>query len=177
LLRTERGKAVTLVNLNTVKGGPVFFDLARARADLRFLGVVGAWGDQVIPDVLPANVTLMDSVSDMRQVFALTRVLLMPSTQDTFGRVGLEAACSGIPTIATPIDGLREALGDAAAYVDRADLRGWLDELDRLDDATYYDQRSSAALAHVSEVNTEREISTLEHQVLGIVTRARARHQ
>ncbi|MFI7020964.1 glycosyltransferase [Streptomyces sp. NPDC050164] len=37
----------------------------------------------------------------------------------------VEALASGIPVIAHPTPGLREALGDAGTFVDRADYRAW----------------------------------------------------
>lgn len=39
----------------------------------------------------------------------------------------VEALASGIPVIAHPTPGLREALGDAATFIDRDDHRAWAD--------------------------------------------------
>lgn len=172
-LGTTRGEAVTLVNLSDLKGGPLFFELARARPDLPFLGVLGAWGDQAIPEEVPQNVTLIDGVDDMREVFRRTRVLLVPSRQETFGRVGLEASCSGIPTIATPLPGIREALDDAALYADRSDIDAWLDLLERLDDAVYYEARSRVAEARARAFDARGEVRELERLLREIVIGAR----
>ena len=64
----------------------------------------------------------------MRQsVYARTRLLLMPSRSESFGRVGLEAAASGIPTIASPVEGVPEVLGDCALFLHPAVYRGYAD--------------------------------------------------
>src|SRR5262249_33229079 len=91
-----------------------------------------------------------------------TRVLLMPSAQETYGRVGLEAACSGIPTVATELAGLREALRSASVYLDRADLDAWVSELDRLTDESYYRARSEAARMHADAFDPRAAVATFE---------------
>ena len=161
---TTPGHAVTLVNLNERKGGPQVLALARRCPELEFLGVEGGWGAQDVPGATPPNLTVIAPVSDMREVYARTRVLLMPSDHESYGRVGLEAACSGIPTIASPVAGIREALGDAALYADRDDLDQWVTHLRRLDDPAEYARRSDAARARAAEVaaGADPEISDLE---------------
>src|SRR5690606_41269633 len=52
-------------------------------------------------------------------------VLRMPSVEGSSGMCAVGAAASGIPTIALPTDGLKEALGDAGTYVDRDDIDAW----------------------------------------------------
>jgi glycosyltransferase involved in cell wall biosynthesis len=68
-----------------------------------FLFVVGAYGRQVRPRL--ANVQVIPPVAwdRMREaVYARTRVLLMPSEYESYGRCGVEAAHAGVPTIAHP---------------------------------------------------------------------------
>jgi len=121
---TTTGPRVTLINLNPQKGGKLLAQIAEATPDVDFLGVKG-WGrfQQVTQ---PWNVEVIDPAEDVREVFCRTRILLMPSDYESYGRVAVEAACSGIPTIAHPSPGLREAMGDAATWVDRTDLAGWV---------------------------------------------------
>ena len=116
---------VTLVNLNRDKGSGVFYALAERMPDVRFLGVVGGHGHQVIRDDLP-NVEIQRPTGDMRgNVWARTRVLLMPSIYESYGMVAVEAAHSGIPTIAHPTPGLLESLSYAGTFCDRDDLDTW----------------------------------------------------
>lgn len=120
---TARGKSVTLVNLWEDKGAKVFYELARRMPNVQFLGVKGGYGEQIIND-LP-NVTIMEHTSEMKNVYGETKVLLMPSKYESFGRVGVEAMASGIPTLAHPTPGLLESLGDSGTFADREDVDAW----------------------------------------------------
>ncbi len=131
---TTPGDCVTLVNVCQEKGSDVFYALARRFPDLPFLGVKGGLGYQASEEALP-NVEIIDHVTHDRmrdEVYARTRVLIMPSAYESFGRVGPEAMCSGIPVIAHPTPGLRESLGEAGIFVDREDLDAWEGELRRV---------------------------------------------
>lgn len=121
----ETGDCITLVNLNREKGAETFWALAARLPEQRFLAVRGGYGEQLIPAEIPANVEVIGPVADMREVYARTRVLLMPSSYESFGRCALEAAASGIPTIAHPTPGLRLALGKDGVFVDRDDIDGY----------------------------------------------------
>lgn len=126
------GDAVTLVNLSVDKGVETWRSVAAALPHLPFLGVTGAHGVQVRDRMTP-NVRVIGQTSDMRgDVWARTRLLLAPSVYESYGMVAVEACASGIPVIAHPTPGLREALGDAATFVDRADARGWAEAVQRL---------------------------------------------
>lgn len=122
--RTTPGRAITLINLSERKGWSMFVELARRCPDLQFLGVRGGWGEQLGGAELP-NVTLMDQVVDMRDVYSRTAILLVPSREEPYGRVALEAACSGIPVVASPVPGILEAMGDAALYAPLDDPAAW----------------------------------------------------
>ncbi|MFE2424644.1 glycosyltransferase family 4 protein [Streptomyces hokutonensis] len=119
------GERVTLVNLSSDKGVYTWRAVAHALPELPFLGVTGAHGQQVTTPLLP-NMGVIPQTSDMRgDVWARTRVLLMPSVYESYGMAAVEALASGIPVIAHPTPGLREALGDAATFIDRSDARSW----------------------------------------------------
>lgn len=142
---TEPGDAVTLVNLSAEKGGEVFWACAEALPGTTFLGVEGGYGQQLRYSGHP-NVGLQRLTSDMAgQVYARTRILLMPSAHETWGRVALEAAASGIPTIAHPHPGVREALGRSGTYVDRDDVDGWVAAIRSLSTPSVWARKSTAA--------------------------------
>lgn len=149
---------VTLVNLRRMetspggstmgKGAEVFWALAERMPNVKFLGVLGGYGGQLVRDDLP-NVEVLEHVPhhEMRdRVYARTRVLLMPSSYESWGRVGTEALCSGIPVIAHPTPGLLESLGDAGIFVDRDDVDGWCRALRTLAMPRPY--RAAALRAH-----------------------------
>ncbi|WP_460859644.1 glycosyltransferase family protein [Nocardiopsis coralliicola] len=100
--RTRPGTHVTLVNLNRDKGGEIFYRLAERMPDVAFMGVVGGHGEQVIRTDL-ANVRIQPHTANARRdIWARTLILLMPSVYESYGMVAVEAAHSGIPTIANP---------------------------------------------------------------------------
>lgn len=148
---------ITQVNLSTLKGGELFWRLVDACPDRRFLGVVGAWtgpGDAQITrrGRVPSNVEVVGTTTDMRTVYGRCRLMLAASAIETFGRVPVEAAASGIPTVAHPTPGLREALGDAAVWCDRDDPAAWVEALGRFDDPQVWSEMSERARQRSSEL-------------------------
>lgn len=157
---TKPGKAITLVNCNPEKGGKVLAALAKRMPDQQFLAVRGAYGEQILPD-LP-NVEIVDHVdgADMRdRVYARTRVLLMPSSYESWGRAGVEALASGIPVIAHPTPGLCESLGEAGIFVGREDVDGYEAVLRKLGAAAEYRLASKRAKARSVELNPASDLA------------------
>lgn len=135
LYRTDGpGDYITQVNLFTgTKGPDLFYALAQRFPDRKFLGVMGAYGDQLIRD-LP-NVELVGPFEPEQmaeKVYARTKVLLMPSTYESYGRAAVEACCAGRPVIAARTPGLLEALGEHGTCIDREDVAAWEAELRKL---------------------------------------------
>lgn len=116
--RVIPGECVTLINLIPPKGVHIFYELAKRMPEVSFLGVKGAYGTQVSAPRLP-NLQIMENQADVREVYSRTRVLLTPSVYESYGRVAVEAAISGIPVIANSTPGLIEALGDSGIYPKR----------------------------------------------------------
>lgn len=140
---TAHGDRIGIVNLADSKGGAVAWAMARALDGHRFLAVRGGYGRQELRTAYP-NVETMPPTEDMRTVYRHLRILLAPSDDETFGRVAVEAAFSGIPVISTPNPGIIEALGDAPTYVDKADRGGWVREIRRLDHPAAWSHASTA---------------------------------
>jgi glycosyltransferase involved in cell wall biosynthesis len=150
---TKPGACVTLINLCADKGSDTFYGLAKRFPQRQFLGVVGAYGTQQRLD-LP-NVEILEHVPGDRmrdEVYARTKVLLMPSIYESYGRCGIEAACAGIPTIAHPTAGLLESLGDAGSFADRDDLDAWEADLTRLLSPRGWSAASQRALRRAAEL-------------------------
>jgi glycosyltransferase involved in cell wall biosynthesis len=51
-------------------------------------------------------------VGDVQVVYALADAFVLPSSYETFSLVAFEAAASGVPVLATPVNGVRELIGD-----------------------------------------------------------------
>lgn len=161
--QAEPGDRVTLVNLRKYtddtgtgykmgKGGETFWAVAARMPKTRFLGVTGGYGRQA-EGSLP-NVEILPHVPahEMRdRVYARTRVLLMPSSYESWGRTASEAICSGIPVVCHPTPGLVENLGDAGIYVDWRDVDGYVRALRTLALPGPYAAARKRALARAEE--------------------------
>lgn len=158
---TRPGNAITLINCNEQKGGRVLDALARRMPNQKFLAVTGAYGEQILPD-LP-NVEIVDHVpgEDMAaRVYRRTRVLLMPSSYESWGRTAVEALASGIPVIAHPTRGLCESLAEAGIYADRDDTDAWQAVLERLlGDPAEYRLASKRARARSAELDPAADLA------------------
>lgn len=157
--RTQPGKEVTLVNVADIKGSDIFYALAEEFPDVAFHGVLGGYGDQDVRSM--PNVSIGESTDDMKQVYGRTKIVLMPSVYESFGRCAIEAAASGIPTIATPTPGLRESLGGAGIFCEYDDLPAWKAALRRLLDERAWADASRRSLERSAEVAelTEAQMS------------------
>lgn len=147
---------VTLVNPNPEKGSGVFYALADGPPARRYLTVEGAWGDQQLPGKDHQNVEWQPQTGHMvEDVYTRTRVLLVPSRYESWGRVAIEAMCSGIPVIAHPTPGLQEALGSAGIFRDRDDIDGWRQALALLDDRDFYRAQSLRCAEHAAALTMQ----------------------
>jgi len=147
------GELVTVVNLSPAKGGELFWRLAKKSPQQKFLAVRGGWGLQIV--FRRQNVTVLRPTLHMNRVYARTRVLLMPSSIESWGMVGVEAMACGIPVVAHPTPGLRESLGDAGIFCDRDDETAWLAALERLRDPAEWEAASRRAVCRAATLAAE----------------------
>jgi glycosyltransferase involved in cell wall biosynthesis len=158
--RTKPGRAVTLINCNLEKGGRVLEQLAQRMPDTQFLAVAGAYGEQILPDLPNVEVIQHMSGHDMREkVYSRTKVLLMPSSYESWGRAGVEALASGIPVVAHPTPGLCESLGEAGVFVDRNDIDGYAAVLRKLLTPAEYRLASKRAKARSAELDPATDLA------------------
>lgn len=166
---TTPGDRVTLVNLRRMeygggawmgKGAETFWAVAARMPKTQFLGVRGGYGDQLLADLPNVEVLPHLPAEHMRdKVYARTRVLLMPSSYESWGRTGVEAMCSGIPVVAHPTPGLVESLGDAGIFVDRDDTDGWVRALATLALPGPYRAAGRRARARAEELDPAADLA------------------
>nr|WP_086805084.1 glycosyltransferase family 4 protein [Streptomyces caniscabiei] len=159
--RTQPGDCATLVNLNSDKGGEVFWQIAAWTPEWKFLGVQGAYGQQVMPPPRLPNCEVVAGVpgQQMREhVYSRARVMLMPSLYESWGRVAVEAFASGIPVIAHPTPGLVESLGEAGVFAYRDDLNAWIHALTSLRDPDTWARASRRAKARSLELSAAPDL-------------------
>jgi len=145
-------KYVTLINHCEQKGANEFYAMAERLPDVQFMAVKGGYYHQE-KRRLP-NVSFMENTPDIKRAYTKTKVLVMPSVYESWGRTAIEAAASGIPTIANPTPGLKESLADAGIFHPLEDLDAWAEEITRLmEDKPYYKERSELARQRADELD------------------------
>ena len=153
--KTKPGEKITLINLFDRKGGKFFHELAALMLDYNFLGVEGDYGTQEKGTL--KNVSYMANTPDAKKIYSKTRILLMPSIYESYGRTAVEAMCSGIPVIAAPTPGLRESLGDAGIFCKLESPLSWIEAIKELDDEKAYKEASLKCLKRSKEIEKIKE--------------------
>lgn len=151
--------AVTIINLDRIKGPDVFYALARQMPGTRFLAVRGGYGRQDEREGY-ANVEFMDTTEDVRgDIWARTRLVIVPSRYESYGRGAVEACAAGIPVIATATAGLRESLGSGGVFASRGNPAEWLRHASRLlSNTEEWGRASRRALARAAELDVMRRL-------------------
>jgi glycosyltransferase involved in cell wall biosynthesis len=158
-----KNEHITLINLDQNKGGMILTRIAQALPHRKFIGVVGSYSQ---PRKLgqftrqPPNVEVVAKTARITDIYARTRILIMPSEYESWGMVAQEAACSGIPTISTGTPGLRENCGTAGIYVkDREDTAEWVRHIEALmTDAKLYKSKSEAARKRARQLDPDQPL-------------------
>lgn len=171
------GDRISLINLTEEKGAKVFYALAERMPRRKFLGVIGGYGEQIVREGLP-NVEIIPHTPGDRMakdVYARTKILLAPSSYESYGRVAVEAMCSGIPVIAHPTPGLLESLGEAGTFCDRDDLDAWEAAIRQLATPNTYRQASKTAVARAAGLDPAAELGAWCTAMEGVAKRGSPR--
>jgi glycosyltransferase involved in cell wall biosynthesis len=157
------GDAITLVNANINKGVNQFIDLAKRMPTRKFLAVRPYYGELWIP-AAPSNVEWIPFDDDIRAVLKRTRILLLPSKYESFGRIAVEAMYNGIPVIYSkpatdnvdPVgttEGVEEWIVPAGIACKRDAIDEWVSAIERLDDAASYEAQKTLVRDHILGMN------------------------
>lgn len=182
--KPSRNTHITLISLNERKGGELFSRIAAAMPDRKFIGVVGSYDNpgalkltqEEIIKRMPPNVEIIANSPDILSVYRRTRVLLMPSDYESWGRTATEAMCNGIPVICTPTEGLLENCGQAADYVGhhlaanepgdpsvfQGEVADWVTATKKYDDPKYYSKKSLLCRERAKELDPQKELEQVE---------------
>ncbi len=172
---------LTFINPALHKGCALFARLAdmlgRQRPDIPILIVQSAAGAAVLAQTPGldlgryANILVSPADDDVRHVYALTRVLLVPSAfAEPFGRVAAEAMINGIPPLVSDRGALPDTVAAGGQVItlppwmtatstrvpDEAEAQPWFDAVVRLwDDRAAYAMASAAARAEAGRLYDE----------------------
>jgi glycosyltransferase involved in cell wall biosynthesis len=161
----EKNQFITLINLDGNKGGKILREIATRLPEKQFLGVKGSYSEPASEGQhtdQPSNVTIMDNTPFIMRAYEQTRILIMPSNFESWGRTATEAMSSGIPVICNPTPGLKENCADAGIYVDRDDIDGWVKAIKKLDDPKEYKKASKKAKERSRELDPNKELEAFE---------------
>ena len=168
----KHGQNVTLINCNENKGGKILVELAKRLPKIKFLGVLGSYGEQIIDDTYK-NLKYVPQTPDVHLVYGKSNIVLMPSDYESYGRVALEAAINRLPVICTPTDGLKECLGAAGLYFDREDIDGMAKKIEELmSDEILYDFHQNI-MRNLAEERLKYQDQELEQFYTFIVDKAK----
>lgn len=157
--KSKPGEAITIVNLSEAKGINTFLAVAQALPEFKAMAVAGGYGLQAKGPAAQVGAEVIGPVphtSMAAEVWSKTKVLLMPSKEESWGRVAAEALASGIPVIAHPTPGLLECLGDAGIFIDRDDTEAWTTTVKSLmADAKQYAAASKRSVARARSLEKQ----------------------
>lgn len=149
---TKPGSKIGAPSTSPWKGGALVAYLARKMPHREFIVVRDPRGHGASAFKGLPNVELR-AFMEPRQFYARTRVLLFPSKSESYGRVAVEAAVSGIPVVASTCAGIREAMGGHGIFLERNGAQGrWVTVVDRLmKDPEYWRKASLDVIARGSK--------------------------
>lgn len=165
---------VMLLNCNENKGGSLLVELAQSMRDVQFVGVRGAYSEQLSAD-LP-NLRYIPLQEDPIPIYQMASIILMPSKSESWGRVALEAMATGVPVIVSTAGGLRECTSGAAAGYCRFDDAGcWAEQIRRLlNDGFAYRQAVEAGQRRIEDLKKARDFEDFEGWLTGRIAEWRA---
>lgn len=161
---TSTRTTALLVNPVASKGVDLVEPLARRLPDIPFV-LQESWplDDEdlarlAVPLAL-GNVELRRRREPGPELYADARVVLLPCLVDQRPRVVAEAQANGIPVLATPLPGLREAVGPGGRHIDLDDVEGWVAAIQE----AWSDEEAYAALGEAARAHSHRAALAPEH--------------
>jgi glycosyltransferase involved in cell wall biosynthesis len=143
---------VTLINPTWYKGGHLFLELAHRFSAVPFLAQLGR--DTAVRGLSDLNnVTIQDAMPEIDETYARTKVLLVPSRNEPFGRVAMEGALAGCQLLLHRAGGLAQLPVPDFCYVENLQLDEW-------------EQRLAALLSAAERDNVNR-IAQIQKMVRG----------
>ena len=179
------GDCITLINANILKGAPLFVEMAKRFPDRKFLGVRPYYKAIPLPDV--PNIEWVDIQDDIRTIMSKTRILMVPSYYESWGRVAFEAMYNGIPVLYTQpfkeeqmgyksgtTEGMRDWIQDNGIACDLKNPDDWQAAILKLDDPEVYNDYSDRAYKCTRDMDIFSEVDKTESLFMEYAMKHRA---
>jgi len=125
--------------------------------------VIPYYGERALPPS-PDNIEWVPFDDDIRNILKRTRILVMPSYYESFGRIAFEAMYNGIPVIYSKInpkskypggstEGVETWIKPAGISADRDNIEEWASAIADLDNEDTYQSRSTLVKEHIQSLN------------------------
>jgi len=163
-----QGEYITLVNLNENKGGAILIEIAKRLPQYKFLGVKGGYYEQ-IQDNSVKNIKYIEPQTDIKKVYAKSKIVLMPSEYESYGQVAIESISCGLPVLNSSAEGLVSALGIASNAINRNDIDKWVSEIKMLmADKKYYFEKSKIAKQRAIQLDPVTYLNNLNDFLISV---------
>lgn len=173
------GDCISMVNANLLKGLPIFIALAQRFPNRKFLGVRPYYNKINVPEDV-RNIEWVNIQDDIRNVLVRTRIMLVPSMYESWGRVAFEAMYNGIPVLHTkPFDrsdkrarpsgsteGMKEWIQGTQFECDFDNMEEWVNAIIALDDPETYAEYSKKAYDRTYEMNVFGDFPEIERKLV-----------
>ena len=180
-----KGSYITFIgssSYNIIKGSDVFVSLAYLVPEKDFLHVskyqpinyekdkyMGMKIEPVQPSYtgLPSNMEIVEQTNKISEVYEKTKILIVPSVVESFGRVAVEAAINRIPVIASDLPGLRDATFNLAYYIkDYRNAEKFKEAISEVESNYQKYQKQTEEIMKLYNQKQEMSISTLKDFIM-----------
>lgn len=120
------------------KGVDLFYAIAEAMPDRRFVVLRGEWQDIEVIRELP-NVEFMEPVADIRDFYSRVRMVLVPSLSEDAGTIAQECTLNEIVCMSSNVGGLQETNAGGLRVINNDNLLSWVHSINTImDDSDVY---------------------------------------
>ena len=173
------GDCITIVNANVMKGLGIFLELARRFPNKKFLGIRPYYNKINVPENIQ-NIEWINIQDDIRTVLQRTRIMLVGSMYESWGRVAFESMYNGIPVLHTKpfertdsrarpsgsTEGMCEWIKDSQFACSYDTIDDWENAVKALDDPETYASYSKKAYDRTYEMDVFSDITTVERKLI-----------
>lgn len=173
LAKEKNPEFITLINPDKGKGGDLFIEIARSMPDRKFMCV--GFGNEISKDNARinrelkniSNVSCVTSTDNMSEIYAKTKILLVPSLVDeTFSMCALEGMANAIPVLTSGNGNLPFLVKDGGFHLDTGNISQWADKIETLlNNEEEYNKISFRAKEISEDYDTEIELGKFKHLV------------